>query len=203
MLNKNDCLRTIAACRSDEIVITTMGVVRPWAEYSHSDLDFASVGSGMGHAADFGLGLALARPDKKVIVLNGDGSMLMSLGTLATIIDSGARNIILIIMENGTYEVTGNQPTPGVGTISFTAMAKGAGFKRVYQFDGSDELEKALPAILKEDGPALVNLKVNPDEEPPPTRSEKNTTPYITRTLAQDAHQLRDTLLKGTEKNEA
>lgn len=195
MLNKNDCLRIIAACRSDEIVVTTMGVVRPWTEFSSSDLDFASVGSGMGHAADFGLGLALARPEVKVIVLNGDGSMLMSLGTLATIIDSGAKNIIIFVMENGTYEVTGNQPTPGVGRISFTAMAVGAGFKRVYDYNRSDELEKDLAEILKEDGPALVNLKVAAEEEPPPIRAKKNTAPYITRTLADDAHRLRDTLL--------
>jgi len=196
MLDKKDCLRTIARYRTDEIVITTMGVVRPWAEFSSGDLDFASVGSGMGHAADFGLGLALARPDKKIIVLNGDGSMLMSLGTLATVIDSGARNIIIMVVENGTYEVTGNQPIPGAGAISFTAIARGSGFRKVYELSEMEELERSLPIILKEDGPVFVNLKVSPEDEPPPMRAEKSTALYITRTIAEDAHRLRDTLLK-------
>jgi thiamine pyrophosphate-dependent acetolactate synthase large subunit-like protein len=196
MLDKKDCLRAIARCRTDEIVITTMGVVRPWAEFSSSDLDFASVGSGMGHAADFGLGLALARPDKRVIVLNGDGSMLMSLGTLATVIDSGARNIVIMVVENGTYEVTGNQPIPGAGIVNLTAIAKGSGFRKVYELNEIEELEKSLPIILKEDGPVFVNLKISPENEPPPIRSEKSPAPYITRTIAEDAHRLRDTILK-------
>ena len=79
MFNKEECLQIIAKHRTDEVVIATMGVTVPWGQISDHPLDYASVGSAMGHAADFGLGIALARPDKKVLVLNGDGSMLMCL----------------------------------------------------------------------------------------------------------------------------
>ena len=85
MLIKEECLQLIANHRTDEVVVTTMGTTVPWGKISTHPLDYASVGSAMGHAADFALGIALAKPDKKVIVLNGDGSMLMCLGTLATI----------------------------------------------------------------------------------------------------------------------
>jgi pyruvate/2-oxoacid:ferredoxin oxidoreductase beta subunit len=67
MLNKQECLKIIAKHRTDEIVITTMGSVVPWGKISDHTLDFASVGSAMGHAADFALGIALARPDKKSV----------------------------------------------------------------------------------------------------------------------------------------
>ena len=82
MIIKEECLQLIANQRTDEVVVTTMGITVPWGEISTHPLDYASVGSAMGHAADFALGIALAQPDKKVIVFNGDGSMLMCLGDI-------------------------------------------------------------------------------------------------------------------------
>ena len=72
-------LGPLARYRTNEAVVTTMSVVRPWGILSDSDLDFASADSAMGHAADLALGLALAQPARKVVCVNGDGSMLMSL----------------------------------------------------------------------------------------------------------------------------
>ena len=92
MLTKQQLLAPLAALRNDAVVVTTMGTVRPWGRYSSSDLDFASADSAMGHAADLALGIALAQPHRKVICLNGDGSMLMTLGTLVTAAQSGATN---------------------------------------------------------------------------------------------------------------
>ncbi|MGD8322679.1 MAG: thiamine pyrophosphate-dependent enzyme, partial [Gemmatimonadota bacterium] len=126
MLTRAELLEPLAELRTDEVVVTTMSVTRPWGRLSDSDLDFASADSAMGHAADLALGVALARPDRRVICLNGDGSMLMTLGTLATAAGSGAANYVLVVAENGTYEITGNQPIPGAGCIDFSAMAKAA-----------------------------------------------------------------------------
>ena len=106
MLTKAQFLAPLAMLRGDAVVVTTMGVVRPWGGYSHSELDYASADSAMGHAADLALGIALARPERKVICLNGDGSMLMTLGTLATITGAGAGNLVLIVVQNGTYGIT-------------------------------------------------------------------------------------------------
>ena len=197
MLNKEACLKIIAKHRTDEIVITTMGTAAPWGKISDHPLDYASVGSAMGHAADFALGIALARPDKKVIVLNGDGSMLMSLGTLATVtgMKKPARNYYLFVCENGTYEVTGNQPIPEARGFSFAKIAQGAGFEKVYEFDNLASLDASLPAILNQEGPAFINLKIVPANEPPPNRGAENSVRYLRPTLAESTHELRGTLM--------
>ena len=196
MFNKEECLKVIAKYRTDEVVIATMGVTVPWGQISEHPLDYASVGSAMGHAADFGLGIALARPDKKVLVLNGDGSMLMCLGTLATVtaLNKSAHNYYLFVCENGSYEVTGNQPIPGGQNFSFTTIARGAGFEKFYEFDTPDSLEASLPSILAEAGPVLINLKLALANEPPPNRSAEHSVRYLRGTLAESTHELRQTL---------
>ena len=110
----------------NEVVVTTMSVTRAWGRLSDHDLDFASTDSAMGHAADLALGIALARPKRTVICLNGDGSMLMTLGTLATVVGAGASNLVLIVVDNGSYEITGSQAVPAAGLIDYAAMAEAA-----------------------------------------------------------------------------
>jgi thiamine pyrophosphate-dependent acetolactate synthase large subunit-like protein len=196
MLNKEECLKIIAKHRTDEIVITTMGTAAPWGKISDHPLDYASVGSAMGHAADFALGIALARPDKKVLVLNGDGSMLMCLGTLATVagLKKSAHNYYLFVCENRLYEVTGNQPIPGGKPFNFTTIAHGAGFEQCYEFDQSDTLDDWLPSILEQEGPILVNLKIALANEPPPNRRVDNPVRYLRGTLAGSTHELQQAL---------
>ena len=199
MLIKEECLQLIANQRTDEIVVTTMGTTVPWGKISTHPLDYASVGSAMGHAADFALGIALAKPDKKVIVLNGDGSMLMCLGTLATItaLNTPPPNYLLFVCDNGTYEVTGNQPVPaGNAGFSWTTIAKGVGFEKVYEFDNSDVLDAALPKIWSETGPTFVNLKIVQAHEPPPDRWGGFPYPYLQESLAESTRKLREALAK-------
>lgn len=194
MLIKEDCLQLIANQRTDEVVVTTMGTTVPWGKISTHPLDYASVGSAMGHAADFALGIALAKSDKKVIVLNGDGSMLMCLGTLATItaLNTPPPNYLLFVCDNGTYEVTGNQPVPaGNSGFSWTAIATGVGFKQVYEFDNSNALAEALPTIWNETGPTFVNLKIAQADEPPPDRWGGFPYPYLQESLAESTHKLK------------
>ena len=196
MLDKETCLRIIAKHRTDEVVVTTMGTAAPWGQLSNHALDFASVGSAMGHAADFALGIAIAQPRRKVIVLNGDGSMLMCLGTLATVtgLDNPCRNYYLFVCENGTYEVTGNQPTPGKEHLSFAAIARASGFSNVHEFSTPDTLDAALPDILSREGPTFVTLKIAPGVEPPPNRQPDNPVAYLRPTLAESTHALRHAL---------
>ena len=122
----------------------------------------------MAHAADFALGLALAQPQRRVWVLNGDGSMLMNLGTLVTICQTPAPNLVLFVLQNNTFEVTGNQPIPGAGLISMVQLARGAGFPEAHEFDCPRELAHQLPAILTETGPTFINLRIETGREPPP-----------------------------------
>lgn len=196
MLNKEECMKIIAKHRTDEVVITTMGSVAAWGEISEHPLDFASVGSAMGHAADFALGIALARPDKKVLVLNGDGSMLMSLGTLATA--SGLTrlpcNYYLFVCENSEYEVTGNQSIPGGRNFSFATVAHGSGFEKIHRFDQPSVLDSALPQILAENGPTFINLKIARSIAEPPHRSSANPVRYLRETLSESTHKLANAL---------
>ena len=199
MLIKEEGLQLIADQRTDEIVITTMGTTVPWGKISTHPLDYASVGSAMGHAADFALGIALAKPDEKVVVLNGDGSMLMCLGTLATItaLNTPPPNYLLFVCDNGTYEVTGNQPVPAGNTgFSWSMLAKGAGFERVYEFDDSDAFETELPKIWNEIGPVFVSLKIAQAYEPPPDRWGGFPYPYLQESLAESTHKLRQALAR-------
>lgn len=105
--------------------------------------NFYMLGS-MGLASSIGLGLALARPERKVMVLDGDGSVLMNLGTLATIAHHGPQNFLLVILDNCCYGSTGLQPTcTGLGT-DLAALARAAGVQNVRQAEQREDLAEAL-----------------------------------------------------------
>lgn len=193
-MTKDELLAPLARVRGEQVVVTTMGLVRPWARHSQSALDFASADSAMGHAADFALGIAMAQPSRQVICLNGDGSMLMSLGTLATIVDAGARNLVLFVAENGTYEVTGNQRVPGAGRVDYAAMARAVGFPRAEWFTEAAAYAAALPGLLASPGPVCIVVAVDPADEAPLGRGPGQQAPYLRASLAESARALRRAL---------
>ena len=105
--------------------------------------NFYMLGS-MGMASSIGLGLALARPKRKVIVLDGDGSVLMNLGTLATIALNGPKNYLLVILDNCCYGSTGSQPTCTCYCTDLAAIARGAGVRNVEKAGDPEALSRAL-----------------------------------------------------------
>jgi sulfopyruvate decarboxylase subunit beta len=156
-------LAALAQARTDQIVVTTMGAAREWPKLSHHPLDFHYLPSAMGQAPMIGLGLALAQPARNVIVLNGDGCMLMSLGSLVTIMASGATNYTLIVLDNGLFEVTGGQATAAANTpADFAAFARAAGFPTVAEFDELHAWQRSLMGLLVRPGPRCIVLKVLP-----------------------------------------
>ncbi len=197
MLTPRQLLEPLARRRTDEAVVTTMSVVRPWVEFSDSDLDFASADSAMGHAADLALGIAMAQPRRKVICLNGDGSMLMSLGTLATIVESGVDNLILFVIVNGTYEITGNQSVPAAGRTDFGAVARGVGFEHVFEFSDADAYEQRLDEVLARVGPVLVSVHVEPGNEGPISRTPQEKGRYLQVSLAEWSQRMRAALTRS------
>ena len=90
--------------------------------------------------------------------------------------------------------MTGNQEIPGRRGFSFSTIARGVGFEKVYDFDTADSLDTSLPAILNEDGPVLINVEMTLSTEPPPHRSPDNPAPYLSGTLAESTHELREAL---------
>jgi phosphonopyruvate decarboxylase len=155
-------LGAIARARGDAVVLTTMMVSRGWGAVStRPELDLP-LGGAMGKLSSVGLGIALAQPGRQVLVLDGDGSLLMNLGTLVTIGGAAPRNLVHVVCQNGVYEVTGGQPIPGVERLDFGQMALGAGFRRAETLDDLAELERALPELLAVEGPVFVTLKLRP-----------------------------------------
>lgn len=155
------------ARRDDDIVVTTMGPAKTWMELGASARDLVLVPSAMSHATSFGLGLALAQPRRRVVVCNGDGSMLMNLGSLVSITAAGATNLVLVVFENGVYEVTGSQPTPAnaharadAGDVDFVAMARACGFASVFRFDDAARWARDVDTVLGAPGPVFAVLEV-------------------------------------------
>jgi thiamine pyrophosphate-dependent acetolactate synthase large subunit-like protein len=145
-----------------DVVVTTMATSRDWMTLPQSPLDVVFVPSAMGHATSLGLGLALAQPDRRVIVCNGDGSMLMNLGSLVSIAGARATNLVVIVFDNGVYEVTGAQPVPAANAVDFAAIARGAGFASVHEITDLETWRGSIPIILNDAGPTFVWLRVAP-----------------------------------------
>lgn len=158
-----DALGVLAKLRKDEIVVTAMGAAREWPKLSQHPLDFHYVPSAMGNAPALGLGLALAQPERQVIVLNGDGSTLMSLGSLVTLAAAGPANLTLVILNNGIYEVTGGQDTAASKTaVDWLALVQSAGIASVRRFSQLDDWRQQAPETLRLPGPRVIVLDVAP-----------------------------------------
>jgi thiamine pyrophosphate-dependent acetolactate synthase large subunit-like protein len=159
MMTQREALEVLAAHRGDKVVITTMSAGGLWPKVSDSPLDFAYLPSAMGHGPGLGLGLALAQPKRGVIVVNGDGCMLMNLGSLVTLARNPA-DLYLLVMDNGLYEVTGGQPHAGAEVADFAQVARGAGVKRVYTFADLASWRIGAAEALSGAGPVVIVLKV-------------------------------------------
>jgi thiamine pyrophosphate-dependent acetolactate synthase large subunit-like protein len=159
MMKPREALEILAKHRGKRVAIATMSACAVWPQLSDTPLDFIYIPSAMGHAPALGLGIALAQPQRGALVLNGDGCMLMSLGSLVTLANHPA-DVVMIIMDNGHYEVTGGQPHAGAGHVDYCAMARAAGIGRVYTFDTLEAWRSGVAEALTGKGPTVIWLKV-------------------------------------------
>jgi phosphonopyruvate decarboxylase len=155
-----EALRIIAGQRTNQVVVTTMSTAKEWPAYSsREELDLPLKGC-MGKASSLGLGIALGTPERQVLVLDGDGSLLMNLGSLVTIGALAPKNLVHFVFDNGAYATRGGQPTPGAGALELAGRAERAGYRAAYTFDRAEDLARELSGILGENGPVLVVVKV-------------------------------------------
>ena len=159
LISQRQALEVLARYRGQRFVVTTMSAIGIWPELADSPLDFNYLPSAMGQGPMLALGLALAQPQRGAIVVNGDGCMLMSLGSLVTLGNQPA-NVFLVVMDNALYEVTGGQPHAGAGHVDYALMAQAAGIPGVYAFDTLTGWERGAETALTGPGPALIWLKV-------------------------------------------
>ena len=171
MMSLDACLSALAKHHRDEVVVAAYQGGFAWTRIHPHPLNCISVGA-MGLASSLALGIAIGRPDKRVIVLDGDGSLIMNLGTLVTIAEAAPANLLHFVCENGQYESNGGHPIPGKGRLSFAGMARAAGYRYCAEFDDVTAFEAEIGAILKMAGPVFVTLKVASDTAPTTEFSE-------------------------------
>lgn len=155
-MQRIEAIRKICKYLDDELVICNIGF--PSRELYHvkdSPTHFYMLGS-MGMASSIGLGLSLAQ-DRKVVVLDGDGSVLMNLGSLVTIYNQNPKNLVLVVVDNECYGSTGSQCTYS-STTNLKKVAEAIGFRKTFFF--TDKID--FQGVLDAEGPVFVHLKVLP-----------------------------------------
>lgn len=151
--------------RENQIVVTTMGATREWPRLAQHPLDFHFIPSTMGGGLPLALGMALAQPEREVMVVSGDGALVMSLGALITIADSGVTNLTIVVIENGVYEVTGGQQTAAGHAVDYCQVAAGCGIPHSAAFSELAAWQAGADAALALPGPRLIVLRTEPDFE--------------------------------------
>jgi thiamine pyrophosphate-dependent acetolactate synthase large subunit-like protein len=162
----------------------------PWRERGATDRDVRCTGF-MGGASTFGLGVALARPDVPVWILDGDGSLAMQLGSLLTIANAEPRRFLHIVFHNGVYDTSGSQPVLAEGRMSFAGLAENAGYVKTVRFDDVETFDAAFDELLEIDGPVLVELMTEPVghgyQAPPPAVVKPTPSLALDWTMVRDA----------------
>lgn len=158
-MERIDAIKKISSELTNELVVCNIGF--PSRELHHiknSATHFYMLGS-MGLASSIGLGLSMSS-NRKVVVIDGDGSILMNLGSLVTIYNQNPKNLILIILDNECYGSTGSQCSYA-SNVDIGSIAEAVGFKNKFFFHNPDK-ELDLKDVLNTNGPVFVHLKVNP-----------------------------------------
>jgi thiamine pyrophosphate-dependent acetolactate synthase large subunit-like protein len=169
--------RLVAKLEREEAVVGGIGNTNfdLWA-VGQRPQNFYMLGS-MGLAIPIALGVAIAQPQRHVVAIEGDGSLLMQLGCLTTIAALAQKNLTMVIMDNGLYQITGGQPTPAAGIADFVAIARGAGIAKAAWAADEEDFDRLFDTALAEGGPTLIAARIDDkpgvgatDRDPPQIR---------------------------------
>lgn len=160
---REDIIRHIAEAAGEDLIVSTTGKasrelfeIRASKGQTHSH-DFLTVGS-MGHSSSIALGIALQKPEKKIWIIDGDGAVLMHMGSMALMGANAPKNVVHVVINNGAHETVGGQPTVA-GKIDLVQIAKGCGYPEAVSVDSFDQLDKALKEARTKDGLRLIEVK--------------------------------------------
>jgi sulfopyruvate decarboxylase subunit beta len=168
MMHTADLLKVFQEYRGDAIVVPGRGG-RHWIKIStRENLDVPLGDPAMGGHGAFAFGLAMALPQRKVVLFDSEGDVQMGLGVLLSIAEQRPANFYHFMLDNECYATTGGQPVPNAKNVAYDVIARGAGYPRAFAFDKLEDFSKALPAIMREPGPVFVALKVHPEVENQP-----------------------------------
>jgi sulfopyruvate decarboxylase subunit beta len=158
MMKRDECFEILKRHITDEVVVASYSSAVEWNDLNPRDLNYFSVGA-MGLGPSHGLGLALGRPDRRIVVLDGDGSLLMNLGSLVTIAAAAPKNLVHFVCQNECYEANGSHPLPNP-TVDFAGLARSAGYTQVHDFSELKSFEQQVGHILAQEGPVFATLHV-------------------------------------------
>jgi thiamine pyrophosphate-dependent acetolactate synthase large subunit-like protein len=165
-LDRREAMRVLLDRRGDLLLVTGLGSTT-WdaAAVGDDDRNFYLWGA-MGAAAMVGLGLAIAQPSCRVLVVTGDGEMLMGLGALATIAVRRPKNLAVVVIDNERYAETGLQETHTAHGCDLAEVAAAVGFEAVHSVRTEAELAALVPLLHRGPGPLFATIKVTPDRPP-------------------------------------
>jgi sulfopyruvate decarboxylase subunit beta len=164
-MRTSECFKLLKARWKNELVVCTLGTATlEW--YGMTKDDRTCHMHTMGLAASFALGLALTRPNTPVWLLDSDGSLSMSMGSILAEARHRPNNLVHFVVDNGAYQVIGGYPVVNGGRTDFVTMAKGAGVENAFQFEELDAFESALDGILNARKHNFVVLRVPPEPGP-------------------------------------
>lgn len=174
--------------RNDALVVSTSSALRDWSQVSERrDLD-VDISDCMDRAPAVGLGLALAQPEGKVLVLDCDSTLRTNLGGLATIGESNPKNLVHFVFDDVSSTSTSGIPIKEIDNLDLAQIASSSGYEKVYEFDKLEELLIGLEEVMRQTGPVFVRVKVFREGEP---------TPYPERSMAQSWAEVRETISVG------
>jgi sulfopyruvate decarboxylase subunit beta len=175
MINADDVFRVFEEQRGKAIVTTSGVAGRKWPQTSKNPERDVSMGSAMGMTTSAAFGLALGLPDEKIVLFDSEGALLMNLGVLASIAGKQPKNFVHFLLDNEVYATTGGQPVPNNANIDYAGMAKAIGYASTHHFDNLEDLTNEIAAIMKEEGPVFVSIKIVPEVENAPMALRENT----------------------------
>jgi len=182
MMQMADLLKVFKEYRGDAIVVPGKGTPY-WAELTTCpELDVPLRPAAMGGRAAFAFGLALAQPQRKVLLFDSEGDMMMGLNILPTIAEHAPKNFYHFLLDNECYATTGGQPVPNAKKIAYDVVARGAGYARTFAYDNLESFQINLERIMSGPGPVFVALKIVPEIENEPIGQRKR---FVTRTPEQ------------------
>jgi len=180
--------------RNSALVVSTSAALRDWSQVSERrDLD-VDISDCMDRAPAVGLGLALAQPEGKVLVLDCDSTLRTNLGGLATIGESNPENLVHFVFDDVSSASTSGLPIKEIDNMDLAQIASSSGYAKTYEFDKLEELLIGLEEVMRETGPIFVRVKVFRDGEP---------NPYPERSMAESWAEVREKLAPSAEEEEA
>lgn len=167
-MRRKEAIAALLEQSAGAITVTTEQAIGAWraavSEPANEIPDHLDIVGAMGAASTIALGIALAQPRRRVMVVDGDGSLLMQLGSLVTIAGAAPANLFHFVFENGVYETSGSQPLPGEGRFDLMEMARAAGYAHSLRFADAQQFTTQLPEVLQRRGPVFISVRTEPED---------------------------------------